>query len=103
MEKWTCTYQCNSETAVDAIILINNRGIVAEFNPAAERMFGYSAEEVLGKNIKMLMPSPHQENHDGYLANYMKTREKKIIGIGREVQGNAKMVPSWRSIFLSLN
>ncbi|QDU79465.1 Sensory/regulatory protein RpfC [Polystyrenella longa] len=78
------------ETAVDAVIMINQFGIVSDFNPAAERMFGYQPEEVVGQNIKMLMPSPYQEQHDGYLHNYMSTGEKKVIGIGREVQAKRK-------------
>ncbi|MCA9039580.1 MAG: PAS domain S-box protein [Planctomycetaceae bacterium] len=78
------------ETAVDAIIMIDQFGHIAEFNPAAERMFGYKIEEVLGKNINMLMPSPHQEKHDGYLQNYLQTGLRKIIGIGREVQALRK-------------
>jgi PAS domain S-box-containing protein len=78
------------ETAVDAIITIDQRGLIASVNPAAERMFGYSAAEMIGQNVKMLMPSRHREEHDGYLARYLQTREKHIIGIGREVQGRRK-------------
>ncbi len=77
-------------TAVDGIITIDERGIVQSFNPAAERIFGYPADEVIGKNISILMPSPFREDHDRYLANYLETGEKKIIGIGREVQGQRK-------------
>ena len=76
--------------AVDAIITINDRGFVESVNPAMETLFGSSADEVVGKNIKMLMPSPDCERHDQYLENYLTTGVKKIIGIGREVQGLRK-------------
>jgi PAS domain S-box-containing protein len=78
------------ETAVDGVILIDARGTVVTFNPACERMFGYAAREVLGQNIKMLMPEPFHSEHDGYLANYQRTREAKIIGVGREALGQRK-------------
>ncbi|MEQ8835695.1 MAG: PAS domain S-box protein, partial [Lacipirellulaceae bacterium] len=78
------------EAAVEAIITIDEDGICESLNPAAESMFGYSAGEVLGKNISMLMPSPYREEHDQYLQNYLSTGEKKIIGIGREVIGRRK-------------
>lgn len=77
-------------TAADTIITINAQGIVVSVNPAAERMFGYTASEMIGQNVKMLMPSPHREQHDGYLANYKNTGFKHIIGVGREVQGQRK-------------
>jgi two-component system sensor kinase FixL len=75
------------ETAVDAIITIDEHGILERLNPAAERLFGYREEEVAGKNVSILMPAPHRALHDGYLAHYLRTGEKKIIGKGREVQG----------------
>lgn len=76
--------------AVDAIISIDEQGIVHLVNPAAERMFGYSAQEMVGKNVSQLMPLPFCDEHDTYLAHYLATGEKKIIGIGREVIGRKK-------------
>jgi two-component system, LuxR family, sensor kinase FixL len=78
------------ENAVDGIIAIDRHGIVATMNPAAIRMFGYEPHEVIGKNVKILMPSPYREQHDDYLKNYLTTGIKKIIGIGREVTGRRK-------------
>jgi two-component system CheB/CheR fusion protein len=78
------------DTAVDAIVTIDERGIIDAVNPATEKMFGYSAGELVGQNVKMLMPAPFGEEHDGYLARYLRTGEKRIIGIGREVQGRRK-------------
>lgn len=77
-------------TAVEGIITIDNRGRVESMNPAAEKIFGYAANELIGKNVKVLMPSPYRENHDKYLDNYHRTAHAKIIGIGREVVGQRK-------------
>jgi len=78
------------ETSPDGLITIDEDGIVQSFNPAAERMFGYGAAEVMGRNVSCLMPSPYRENHDGYLTHYLRTGEKRIIGIGREVLGQRR-------------
>lgn len=78
------------ETCVEGIITIDHRGIIESFNPSAERIFGYSAGEVIGKNVSLLMPSPDRERHDAHLAKYLATGEQRIIGIGREVLGRRK-------------
>ena len=78
------------ETAIDGIITIDDRGKVESLNPAAQKLFGYSLEEVIGRNISMLMPEPDKSGHDGYLDRYQHTGEKRIIGIGREVRGLRK-------------
>jgi len=78
------------DTVPDAMIVIDERGIMQSFSTAAQRLFGYEAAEVIGKNIKMMMPSPYRENHDSYLARYLKTGERRIIGFGRVVVGERK-------------
>ena len=78
------------ETAVDGVILIDAQGSVLMFNPACEKLFQYAADEVIGQNVKVLMPALYRDSHDGYLGNYHRTGERKIIGIGREVLGRRK-------------
>jgi two-component system, LuxR family, sensor kinase FixL len=78
------------DTIPDAMIVIDDRGIIQSFSAAAERLFGYSAAETLGKNVKMLMPSPYREAHDGYVQRYNTTGERRIIGIGRVVVGERR-------------
>ncbi|MBF0281832.1 MAG: diguanylate cyclase [Zetaproteobacteria bacterium] len=71
--------------AMEGMLMIDAKGIVSLFNPAAESIFGYAAHEVLGQNISMLMPTPDRDQHDSYLAHYHQTHEKRVVGIEREV------------------
>jgi two-component system, LuxR family, sensor kinase FixL len=78
------------DTVPDAMIVIDEHGIIRSFSSTAERLFDFTAAELLGKNIKLLMPSPYRENHDGYLERYLRTGERRIIGIGRVVVGQRR-------------
>ena len=78
------------ETAVDGIITIDQQGTMLSANPATERIFGYRVDEMVGHKVNMLMPEPYRSAHDGYLERYSTTGERRIIGIGREVQGQRK-------------
>lgn len=78
------------DTVLDATVVSDRSGIIVSFNAAAVRQFGYSEEEVVGKNLKILMPEPYRHEHDGYIDRYLKTGEKKIIGVDRVVMGRRK-------------
>ncbi|MFG1431797.1 PAS domain S-box protein [Xanthobacter sp. V2C-4] len=77
-------------TVPDAMVVIDERGVMQSFSATAERLFGYAAEEAVGQNVSILMPSPHREGHDGYITRYLRTGEQRIIGIGRVVVGERK-------------
>lgn len=78
------------KTAVEGIITIDDRGAVESINPAAEKLFGYQAAELIGKNVSLLMPPPFRDEHDDYIVNYIRTGHARVIGIGREVLGLRK-------------
>jgi two-component system sensor kinase FixL len=78
------------DTVPDGVVVIDRAGVMTSFSPAAERMFGWSAAEVEGKNVRMLMPEPHAAAHDGYIQRYHRTGDKRIIGVGRVVVGQRK-------------
>ncbi len=89
------------ETAVEGIISIDKNGIIQTFNPAAEKIFQYSANEIIGKNVNLLMPLPDRQEHDGYIKNYLVTGKQKVIGSGRETTGLRKdgsEFPMWLAI-----
>lgn len=77
-------------TTLDGIIVIDTKGRIESFNRGAEQLFGYPASEVIGRNVSLLMPSPHHEEHDTYIEHYLTTREARIIGVGREVTGRRR-------------
>ena len=78
------------DTVPDAMIVIDEHGVIQSFSSAAEHLFGHSASDAIGRNVRMLMPAPYREAHDGYLGRYIRTGEKHIIGIGRVVVGERK-------------
>jgi two-component system sensor kinase FixL len=83
-------YRAILEAAVDAIIVIDHQGTIEEFSLKAQQLFGYAPEEVLGRNVSVLMPEPHRGAHDGYMRRYMETGERRVIGRGREVMARRK-------------
>jgi PAS domain S-box-containing protein len=83
-------YRIISDNIMDGVITISSKGLIEEFNPAAQKIFGYAAVEVVGKNVSMLMPDPYRREHDSYLQNYVTIGIPKVIGIGREVLGLRK-------------
>jgi len=83
-------YRAILDAAVDAIIVIDHQGAIEEFSLRAQKLFGYTPEEVIGRNVSILMPEPHQGAHDGYMHRYMQTGERRIIGKGREVWARRK-------------
>jgi PAS domain S-box-containing protein len=85
VEESTANLQAILNTVIDAIVTIDERGIILSANRATERMFGYARQEMVGRNVSLLMPPPYRDEHDQYLANYLASGEAKIIGIGREV------------------
>jgi PAS domain S-box-containing protein len=101
LEESEARFRAVVETAADGIVTINHRGIVEAVNPEAERLFGYSRQEMVGHNVKLLMPAPDRDHHDLYLDRYLRTGQARIIGIGREVVGQRKdgsTVPLFLSI-----
>lgn len=90
LERTNARLQAIMDTTVDGLITIDEFGIIQHYNRACEEIFGYTADEVIGQNVKILMPAPYRSEHDDYLKNYRDTGEKKIIGKGREVMGQRK-------------
>jgi two-component system sensor kinase FixL len=78
------------ETVPDGMIVIDEHGVIQSFSAAAERIFGYAAGEVCGRNVSLLMPSPHREHHDEYIQRYLRTGDRRVVGIGRVVAGQRK-------------
>jgi len=90
LQQSTERFQAVLDAAVDGIVLIDPAGTIQLVNPSVQKMFGYPPEELLGQNVKILMPPPFREEHDGYLGSYMATGTAKIIGIGRQVEGRRR-------------
>ena len=78
------------ESAIDGVLVIDERGTMTMANAAAADLFGYTEEELVGQNVRMLMGAEHAARHDGYLQRYLRTGEARIIGVGREVQGRRR-------------
>ncbi len=84
------SFRALRDSLVDGLVVIGRDGLIESFNPAAEKIFGYRSDEVIGENVSILMPKPYRGEHDGYIESYVETGEAKIIGIGREVTGRRK-------------
>ena len=78
------------DSAVDGIVTIDEDGVIQSFNPAAERIFGYDSDEVVGKKVNMLMPAPHRKKHGRYITNYLRSESAKAVGFGRVVKGRRR-------------
>ena len=90
LEEGESRFRAILETLVDGLITIDERGTILYSNPGIKKIFGYASEELIGRNVKILMPEPYHSSHDGYLGNYLHTGERKVISIGREVHGKRK-------------
>ncbi|UCF91591.1 MAG: PAS domain S-box protein [Desulfobacterales bacterium] len=90
LQKSELHFRAILDNVLDGMIIINENCTVETFNPAAERIFNYASEEVLGQNLKMLMPEPYRSHHDRYVADYLRTGQSKIMGLGRELSGRRK-------------
>jgi len=94
-------FQALLDVAVDAIVIIDHRGVIETFNRAAEKIFGYSAGEIIGENVSRLMPEPYASQHDRYMQRYLTTGVAHIIGTGREIDARRKdssLFPAWISV-----
>ena len=89
------------DTVPDGMVVIDEQGLIQSFSATAERMFGYAAAEVCGRNVSVLMPSPYRENHDAYITRFLTTGERRIIGLGRVVTGQRKTARCSRWSFRS--
>src|SRR5690606_28359238 len=98
LEQGQAHLQMVLDTMPDAMIEIDERGLIRSFNPAAERLFGWTKSEVEGRNVNMLMPSPHREAHDGYLERYYRTGERRVIGQRGAGVGRRAAAPSVRAL-----
>jgi len=90
LEESNTTLRAVLDNVFDGIVVTNESGIIESFNSAAERIFGYTADEAVGQNVTLLQPEPHRSLHNKYIKNYIETGQAKIIGIGREVTGQRK-------------